>query len=239
MTPEDGVHMVRLFPSASDALGRQGFVRVVNRSEEAGVVRVEARDDSEVSYEALALALEAGQTMHFNSEDLELGNESKGLTGRTGPGVGVWRLALSSELDLEVLVYMRTGKGFVTSMHDIAPSDDGDYWVVIFNPGSNANQMSVLRLLNPGSEEAAVTIVGMDDAGESPGVPVRLRVPAGGARMLTAADLEAGMDVDGGALGDGAGKWRLTVTSDEPIVVMSLISSPAGPLTNLSSAPDR
>ena len=239
MTLEDGVHIVPLFPSASDALGRQGFVRVVNRSEEAGVVRIEARDDSDASYETLTLALEAGQTMHFNSEDLELGNESKGLTGRTGPGVGVWRLALSSELDIEVLAYIRTAKGFVTSMHDMAPSDEGDYWVAIFNPGSNANQVGVLRLVNPGSEDAAVTIAGVDDAGESPGTRVGLRVPAGGARTLTAADLEAGMDVDRGALGDGAGKWRLTVTSDEPIVVMSLISSPAGHLTNLSSAPDR
>ena len=236
--PEDGVHLVPLFPSASDALGRQGFVRVVNRSEEAGTVRIEARDDSDAVYDALTLAIDAGQTRHFNSDDLELGNETKGLMGGTGPGVGVWRLALSSELDIEVLAYMRTAKGFVTSMHDIAPSDEGDYWVAIFNPGSNANQVGVLRLVNPGSEDAAVTIVGVDDAGESPGTRVGLRVPAGGARTLTAADLEAGMDVDRGALGDGAGKWRLTVTSDKPIIVMSLISSPAGHLTNLSSAPD-
>ena len=40
-----------------------------------------------------------------------------------------------------------------------------------------------------------------------------------------------------GALGDGAGKWRLMVTSDQPLSVMSLLASAAGHLTNLSSVP--
>ena len=42
-----------------------------------------------------------------------------------------------------------------------------------------------------------------------------------------------------GALGDGAGKWRLVVTSVPPIQVMSLLASPTGHLTNLSTAPER
>ena len=42
-----------------------------------------------------------------------------------------------------------------------------------------------------------------------------------------------------GENGEEAGKWRLAVTSEQPIAVMSLLSSPAGYLTNLSTAPDR
>ncbi|MDD9961867.1 MAG: hypothetical protein OXU70_07210, partial [Gammaproteobacteria bacterium] len=38
-----------------------------------------------------------------------------------------------------------------------------------------------------------------------------------------------------GALGDGAGKWRLKVASDGPIHVMSLLRSPTGHLANLSA----
>ena len=48
---EDGAgaaHSVALFPSASDALGRQGFVRVVNRTGRAGAVRIDAWDDDGV-----------------------------------------------------------------------------------------------------------------------------------------------------------------------------------------------
>ena len=237
--PDDGRHRVPLFPAASDALGRQGFVRVRNRSAEAGAVTIEAHDDSEWVYEALTLAIGGGETVHFNSDDLELGNAVKGLTGSTGAGVGDWRLVLSSDLDLAVAAYIRNGDGFLTSMHEVAPSADGRHWVAIVNPGSNADQVSRLRLANPGDEDAAVTIGGVDDAGASPGTSVVLTVPAGASKTLTSAELESGGEDFTGALGDGVGKWRVTVTSDVPIVVMSLLSSPTGHLTNLSTAPDR
>ena len=236
---EDGAYVVPLFPAAADALGRQGFARVVNHSDESGTVLIEAYDDSDFSYPAVTLALDAGQTQHFNSDDLELGNAGKGLTGSTGTGVGDWRLVLSSELDVDVLAYIRTGNGFLTSMHDVAPVLLGERRVAIFNPGSNPNQVSRLRLVNPGDEDALVTVTGVDDAGRSPGGAVTVPVPAGASRTLTAAQLEAGGEGIGGALGDGTGKWRLRVTSEQPIVVMSLLSSPTGHLTNLSTAPDR
>ena len=36
----------------------------------------------------------SGQTVHFDSDDLELGNRTKGLTGSTGAGTGTWRLTM-------------------------------------------------------------------------------------------------------------------------------------------------
>ena len=236
---EDGAYVVPLFPAASDALGRQGFVRAVNRSDESGTVSIEAFDDSDLSYPPVTLALNARQTQHFNSDDLELGNADKGLTGSTGVGMGDWRLVLSSDLDIDVLAYIRAEDGFLTSMHDMAPELLGERRVAIFNPGSNPNQVSRLRLVNPGADDAEVTITGIDDAGASPGGTVTVTVPAGASRTIEAADLEAGGDGFGGALGDGAGKWRLAVTSEQPVIVMSLLSSPTGHLTNLSTAPDR
>ena len=236
----DGAFMVPLFAAADDPLGRQGFVRVVNRTDEAGEVRVRAYDDAGTAYGPLTLTLGSRRIVPFNSDDLETGNPDKGLSGATGPGTGDWRLALSSDLDIEVHAYMRTRDGFLTSMHEVAPQlANGDYWVAIFNPGSNAAQVSTLRLVNPGSASAAVTIVGVDDAGASPGTPVNLTVPPGAARTLAAWELESGTNVDEGALGDGAGKWRMTVASSRPIIVLSLLSSPTGHLTNLSTAPGR
>ena len=129
--------MVPLFPSASDALGRQGFVRVVNRSSESTDVAIEAFDDSDTVYEALTLALDAGETVHFNSNDLELGNAAKGIAGSTGPGVSDWRLELSSEMDIDVLAYIRTSDGFLTSMHDVVPVMGNEHAVAIFNPEGN------------------------------------------------------------------------------------------------------
>ena len=233
------LHHVPLFASAADALGRQGFVRVVNRSDESGEVRIDAYDDAGTQHGPVTLALGAGRTVHFNSADLEEGNADKGLSGATGaPGEGDWRLVLGSALELEVLSYMRTSDGFLTSLHDLAPSGESGHRVVIFNPGSNANQVSRLRLVNPGTEPAQVRIEGIDDAGASPGTAVEVTVAGGASRTLTSQALESGAGLVG-ALGDGVGKWRLAVTSDEPVLVMSLLSSPTGHLTNLSSEPAR
>ena len=236
--PDGDDHVVALFPSAADPLGRQGFVRVVNRSPHDALVEINAYDDSEWLYESMMLSLGTEETQHFNSNDLELGNADKGLSGSTGAGVGDWRLVLSSEADIDVLAYIRSADGFLTSMHDAAPRLENTHRVAIFNPGSNPNQVSILRLVNPGSEDASVTITGTDDAGASPDASVRLTVPAGGSRTIQAPEMESGEGLVGG-LGDGAGKWRLSVEADQPIVVMSLLASPTGHLTNLSSAQPR
>ena len=237
---DGGAHVVPFLPSASDAFGRQGFVQVANRSAQAGEVTIAAHDDSGRAYEALTLAVGAGATAHFNSDDLELGNADKGLKGSTGPGAGDWRLTLTSGLDLEVLAYVRMSDGFLASMHDVAPTlADGAHWIATFNPASNPNQASSLRLVNPGAADAAVTITGMDDQGASPGAAVSLTVPAGASRTLGAAELESGAEGLEGALGDGTGKWRLRVVSDQPILAMSLVAGPGGRLANLSGAPRR
>ena len=232
----DGVHRVPLFPSASDASGRQGFVRVVNRSNEWGEVTITAHDGSERTYEPLTLTLESGETVHFNSNDLEVGNAGKGLRGSTGAGTGDWRLVLTSNLQIDVFSYIRTRDGFLTAVHDTVPLGEGAYPVVTLNPGSNVNQVSSLRLINTGAETAEVTIQGVDDAGDW-SREVRLSLPAGAVRVFTSAQLETGGNGFEGELGDGMGKWRLTVVSDKPLSVISLLESPTGHVTNLSTAP--
>ena len=242
---ETGVHHVGMFPAAS--AGSQGFVRVANRSPRAGTVRIRAFDDLGRRYDRLELALDAGATAHFNSDDLELGNAAKGLSGSTGPGEGDWRLELSSGLDIEVLAYVRTDDGFLTTMHDAAAVVEGRHRVVTFNPGSNYRQVSRLRLMNPGAAAALVRVTAIDDRGGAPlrKGALRATVPARGAVTYSAAELEAGVesgysrhnDWDFNELGDGTGKWRLNVTSDQTVRVMSLLESPTGHLTNLSAAP--
>ena len=238
-TRTDG-HGVPLFPAANDAFGRQGFVRVINHASTAGAVEIHAFDDSGAEFGPVTLSLDAGETAHFNSDDLELGNAGKGLPDGVGSGAGDWRLALESDLDIEVLAYIRTTRdGFLTSMHDTVPTRASRHRVVFFNPASNPDLTSWLRLVNPGDDSAAIAITGTDDRGESPGGPVALALPGGAAITLTSADLEQGAAGIVGALGDGAGKWRLDVDSDAPIIAMSLLSSTAGYLTNLSAAPAR
>ena len=236
----DGSIVVPLFPSASNP-DLEGFVRVVNSSETAGEVAIRAFDNSDVEYENVTLTVGAGAAAHFNSLDLENGNPHKGLAGSTGAGQGPWRLELTSELKIYVFAYIRTNDGFVTAMHDLVPRLDGVHRVVFLNPASNTAQGSRVRLVNPGNTDAIATVTGVDGAGGSPGDPVRIRVPAGASVEVTSAELESG---DGpailnGALGDGSGKWLLRIESGLSIHAMSLLASPTGHLTNLSTSPGR
>ena len=228
------LHRLPLFPAAGGS--RQGFVRVINRSYSSGEVVIEAVDDAGVRSAPVRLTLRPRRVAHFNSMDLEVGNADKGLDGGVGVGRGDWRLEVTSKLDLMVLSYARTADGFLTSLHDLAPvAADGGHRVVFFNPGRNTRQVSKLRLINDGERAASATITGIDDHGNASG-PVAVTVPAGSALTFTASELEAGEDdrVAGG-LGNPAGKWRLRVRSEEPIAVMSLLETPTGHLTNVST----
>ena len=233
----NGTHRIALFPSAADELGRQGFARVINHSESEGEVHIDAYDDDGDHYGPLTLAIGGKETKHFNSGDLEEGDAKKGLPEGVGSGEGDWRLELSSTLDIEVLSYIRTSDGFLTSMHDMVPRTEAGHRVPIFNPGKNSNQVSRLRLINPGSEPAEVRIEGIDEKGRSPGEAVVFMLEGGASRTLSAKDLESGEGVSSGALGTGEGKWQLVVNSDEPIEVLNTLSTPTGHLTNLSTAP--
>lgn len=232
--------LVPLFLAASalESDGRQGFVRVVNHSDGAGDVRIMATDDAGASPDAVMLTLDPDQTQAFNSQDLEDGNADKGLSGGTGAGTGDWRLEFDSDLPIEVGAYIRTSDGFLTAVHDVVAVDGftDSYYVPVFNPASNVNQRSRLRLINPDPESAVdITITALDDAGAEGQGEIELTLEAGTARTLSASDLENGGEGLSGVLGDGRGKWRLFVESDEEIHVVNLLDSVTGDLTNLSA----
>ena len=265
-TSSDADLVVPMFPAASHPT-RQGFVRVANLDSTAGTAEVRGYDDEGTSHGPFTLELPAGRTVHFNSDDWESGNRDKGLEGAAGEGEGAWRLEFESELDLVVSAYVRTSDGFLTSMHDLIERDTcaaeaaesgpvaarsarsfafrpcrDELRVPLFNPASNALQVSSLRLVNLGDSDAAITILGVDDDGAQRG-PARLSLPGGAAWHLTSQQLESG-DADGlvGALGDGTGKWELRVhvadKAASDVIVMSLLESPTGHLINLSTWPD-
>ena len=228
-----------VLPAGNDAL--QAFIRIVNRSDQSGDVEIRAVDDTGDEAGQVTLSIGANSSRHFNSEDLEL-NELGKLSGGVGDGQCSWRLELETDLDILPLAFVRTGDGFVTSIHDIVPEvEPGRHDVAIFNPGKNMTQQSRLRLVNPGDTVAEAEISGIDDKGIGSQESVRVTVPAGGACMVTAAELESGetgdscgCEVNGDGLGTGSGKWQLSVTTEQSIQVMSVLKTPEH-LTNLST----
>ena len=247
---DDDVHIVPYFPAASDGLP-QGFVRIVNHSNEAGTVVIHGIDDAGTRYGPMTLALGARETVSFNADRWVACDFAKRVSGSLGDNeAGSWWLSLATELDIEVLSYIRTKDTVATSIHEVVrttqDSDDQTiHHVPFFNSGDQRSQASHLRLINPGDRDVTVTIAGRDDAGQAASEEIRLSVPGGTACWLSASVLESGApDGDGsgcgiisGRLGNGQGRWRLSVAaSGGDIQVMNLLVNPTGHLTNLSAS---
>ena len=237
--PMPGEEVLWMVPPASNTQ-QQGFVRLINRDATSGVVQVWGIDDSgRRSTGTMTLTLAANESRQFNAQDVEFGNTAKGLTGSLGDGNGNWRLVLQSDLNLLPMALIRTPDGFLTTIHDIVSGNGLNTLVPTFNPADNPNQVSALRIINPGSQAVALTIQGVDDTGATAPIgAAALSLAAGAAIELSASDLELGAPGKGlsGRFGNGNGKWNLQVTATGPVTLMSLLRDPKGFLTNLSTA---
>jgi len=225
------------FPNANES-GRQGFIRIVNNDNQAGTITISGIADNGMSgLSEVTFTLGANEVQGITSTDLQEGNAGKGLINAFGNGSGDWRLTIESSLNFDVNAYMRTSNGFLTSIHDVVVKSGDSFSVPIFNPASNTNQVSSLRVVNLEGTESTIEIMGVDDSGQTAG-PVSATILGNYSSLITAQDLEAGNSNKGlmTGLGDGQGKWRLTITSDDAVKLVSLLSDPNGYLTNLSLA---
>ena len=214
---------------------RRGVLRLVNLATE-GDAWLYAPRLGDMAQPA-AVVVPARWAVHIDAEDIKRGARDKRVYRELPIGSGDAALEVYSSTEIRAYGYVRTADGFLTSMHDLASSDiDGRHTVPIFNPASNTRQASLLRLINMDRKEAYVSVTGMDDAGVQGG-RVQFVLPARTATVLDAGSLERGSGTGlSGSLGDGEGKWRLEVRSDGHLAVMSLLESPTGHLTNLSTS---
>ena len=224
------VHYLPLVMSGDSV--QEGFLRVINHSEQRGTVTIHAIDDNGERFGPVTLSLDALQARHFRASDMEHGNPEKGLSGGIGDGAGHWRVELNTDLDIEPLAYIRTPEGFVTSTHDLVEGVSMRWHVRFFNSASNIGKQSWLRVINTSGIETEVEIEGRDDRGApASGGAVRFTLPGDAARTLTAPELEGGYSVATsdfefeGSFGDGTGKWQLIVSAGRPIQVMSMLRS--------------
>ena len=108
------------------------------------------------------------------------------------------------------------------------------------NPAGNTTAQSFIRVINRSSVSGLVTVTGIDDNGVAAAAPITFTLAAGRSMQINSEDLENGNAAKGltGAWGDGAGKWRATVTGEfGGMRVMSLNrNSTDGTVTNLTDA---
>lgn len=97
-----------------------------------------------------------------------------------------------------------------------------DTYQLPFAPSVRDGFEGFVRIVNVGSVAATVSAQGLDDDGEF-SLKASFSIPAYGAKAFKVADLEVGNVAKGlsGAIGIGAGSWRLYFTSDELINVFS------------------
>lgn len=215
----------------------QGFVRFTNSGPDAVDIMIQAIDETGNYGTSAFLTVPSYATVPVNSDDLESGNESKGLTGGFGDGQGAWRLEVFANGTLDIAGYIRTSNGFLTSMNSIAPSETGVlHTVPIFNPGSNTSKVSKLRLINIIDQPNTFTISGIDDAGNESPRQETITVKGRATVEITAQELEQGGRLFENGIGDGAGKWRLTVTSDKASRVINMMELEGGYISNLSAS---
>lgn len=239
VVPRIGNDNLAYFVNPASNTNQQTFLRVVNLSDQSGSVSVTGVDDSGTpSSGSLSFSLGPFEAKQMTAQDLENGNSNKGLSGSLNNGSGKWRLTLTSSLDLRVMSLIRTPDGFLTNLSGVVASNgDGDHVIYFANPASEPLQTTFLRIVNPTETLATVTISGVDQTGQlAPSGNVQFELSPGAAKQMTGADLERGNVNKGlsGMLGDGAGRWKLTVAANAPVEVMSLIRTPDGFLTNLS-----
>jgi cyclophilin family peptidyl-prolyl cis-trans isomerase len=223
---------------ASDS-GKTTFLRLVNITNENATVTISGTDDTGNGAPGGTVMIEiaANSAVQVTSDDLENGNLTKGVLGGLSNASGLWQLELQSNVAIKVQNLVRTPDGFLTNLSSTSPVSTGVNEVLVFNPGSNLNQRSSLRIVNRADQMAEVSINAVDDkAASAPGGGVTLQLLPGAGILLSAEDLENGNAELGlvGALGDGVGKWRLSVSADVEISVQSLLDTPTGFLTNLS-----
>ncbi len=224
----------------ADETLRASSLRVINTANAVATVTISATDDDGAIAPGgdVIFTLDPLAAREITISDLENGNVDEGLSGMLGDGNGLWRMTVSSTDTLEVMSLIETPDGFLTNMSRAAPAAGSNHEILVFNPGSNTERRSTLRIANDGSAQAAITISGFDDAGQPGDSNVTLNLSAERSISISALDLENGNAELGlvGALGDGTGKWRLTVSSSTSIQVQGLLDSPTGFITNLSRA---
>ncbi len=221
---------VAFLPSASREPAWRGILRLASPDARPTIVRITAHDDRGRAFGPAAVSLVPGHTLELTSSDLEGGNPLKGLHRGIGAGQGDWRLVVQSTAKLDALAYAETAEGLRTPLRDIGQAPDGLRHVPLF-PAAAAEAPGLLRLSNPGSEPVEARIRARDDAG---GVSeVRATLPPGTSRWLSAGALESGQRVSG-ALGDGAGDWRLAIQAPAPIHAFAFSSPQGGELGDLA-----
>ena len=178
----------------------------------------------------------------LTSEDIENGNPDKGLDEGLGDGHGDWRLKLTSNdehLDIRAYAVNKVGGGVVVPLHQLSstryfannnPPRTAHFVALLTAPGST--MQSHLRVFNRSDQRASIRFVQIGS-----GRGKTLTIDPYSAMVRTASEVSEllnALDLKGDSFAEG---WSISVTSEQDIGVMVVVTDGAGNVANLSGPP--
>ena len=162
----------------------------------------------------------------FNNSVLAINTAQPGTITTGSPSTGSLRICAQGN-GSAILAQSITGEAGINAVYEstscpVAALQRNGSTVNIANvpPAGNATQEGLIRIVNNSTLSGRVTIRGRDDAGTL--TSLSLTLPAGRSVVYTTAELESGTAASAtptkpaltGALGDGAGRWRLNIVGE-------------------------
>lgn len=118
MTSKDGKFELR-YVNPHSSTKPHSFLRIINPTSRSGTVKITGRDETGVAAsDDIRFSLGAQESKQINSRDLEIGSTDKDLFGTLGDGTGKWHLEVESDLDIKVMMLIRTPDGFLSNFSD-------------------------------------------------------------------------------------------------------------------------
>jgi len=103
-------------------LTKVSYLRISNNEANASQIQITGTDEDGQTKGPISASIAANSTLVITSQDLEAGNDTKGLSGGLGNGTGKWQLKVTSD-DAITLVNLLSGPdGFMTNMSAEATS---------------------------------------------------------------------------------------------------------------------
>ena len=241
-TAQQGSYRVVFFnPTRNRA--QRSLLRIVNRAPGPVEVEVAGTDDAgRAGQEVVRFTIEGNKARVLTAEALETG--AFDLSGRLGTGRGKWELRVSAfgpaarfdvppASPLRVMSLLASSTGNVTNLSTVPAAATGRIDVPLFIAADHANQQGFLRIINESAAAGTVTIHAVDDTGERFG-PEQLALGGGDRAHFNAAHLENGNAARGlKGVGDGAGHWRLELTTDLTLTVLAYVRTDDGFVTSV------
>ena len=224
-------HTVLYFP-ASDGTTSEGYLHIINHSDEEGELSITAIDDFGNRLEAIVLTLKAEEALDFSASEIEPAEKNDDTNDSTERRRN-WRLEISSELPIEVLSFMRDANGAMTPIHEGVPLIAHRHRIPVFYVGDPNSSNSVLRVVNQKDESVIVEISATDKTKRK--AKASVRIPGAHTLHIQGADLREGETPQSwpeeselvGAIDLDEGMWQVDVevASNQSIAVVHLLKS--------------